>query len=302
MQINFNQNQLRQSAQLIVVADFFVEEVLGGAELTTNAILSVCPYSFVKIKSSFLTADFILANKDKYWLFGNFFNINFNLVPLIINYLNYSVIEYDYKFCKYRSTDIHAKLENKACDCSNKIFALVIQQLFLGARQVWWMSEEQLKLQLNNLKFLNKANNLVLGSVFSKETLDIIKNLTKKSIKKSGVIVFNSDNWLKGTNESIEWCKANNLNYCLAKTNNYLDMLMLLRKNKMLVYLPNGKDTCPRLVIEAKLLGCQLVLNDNVQHKNESWFNQSPNKILKTLESKPIWFWSIMENYWSITN
>ena len=39
------------------------------------------------------------------------------------------------------------------------------------------------------------------------------------------------------------------------------------------MYLPEGGDTCPRMVIEAKLLGCKLVLNDNVEHKNEIWFN-----------------------------
>ena len=40
-----------------------------------------------------------------------------------------------------------------------------------------------------------------------------------------------------------------------------------------MVYLPRGGDTCPRLVIEAHLLGCDLVLNENVQHKDEIWFN-----------------------------
>ena len=31
---------------------------------------------------------------------------------------------------------------------------------------------------------------------------------------------------------------------------------------KGLVFLPKGGDTCPRLVIEAKLLGCDIVTND----------------------------------------
>jgi glycosyltransferase involved in cell wall biosynthesis len=38
------------------------------------------------------------------------------------------------------------------------------------------------------------------------------------------------------------------------------------------VYLPKGGDTCPRMVIEAKLLGCEMHLNDNVQHAKEEWF------------------------------
>jgi glycosyltransferase involved in cell wall biosynthesis len=37
--------------------------------------------------------------------------------------------------------------------------------------------------------------------------------------------------------------------------------------------LPLGMDTCPRMVIEAKMLGCELHLNDYVQHKDEIWFD-----------------------------
>ena len=53
----------------------------------------------------------------------------------------------------------------------------------------------------------------------------------------------------------------------------YQECLEKLASNKGLVFLPKGGDTCPRLVIEAKLLGCELVLNENVQHKDEIWFD-----------------------------
>ena len=49
-------------------------------------------------------------------------------------------------------------------------------------------------------------------------------------------------------------------------------MLEELNQAEGLVYLPLGGDTCPRIVIEAKLLGCKLHLNENIQHKNEEWF------------------------------
>ena len=62
---------------------------------------------------------------------------------------------------------------------------------------------------------------------------------------------------------------------------------------KGLCFTPAGADTCPRLVIEAKLLGCELHLNDNVQHSNEDWFNTDDvDKVDSYLRKVPQRFWS----------
>ena len=42
--------------------------------------------------------------------------------------------------------------------------------------------------------------------------------------------------------------------------------------------MPLDYDTCPRVVIEAKLLGLDLILTDNVLHKDEDWFVGSVEK------------------------
>ena len=47
----------------------------------------------------------------------------------------------------------------------------------------------------------------------------------------------------------------------------YDETLETIAKAQGLCFLPVGGDTCPRLVIEAQLLGCQVALNENVQHK-----------------------------------
>ena len=60
-------------------------------------------------------------------------------------------------------------------------------------------------------------------------------------------------------------------------------MLEHLSKSKGLIFMPNGFDTCPRITIEAKLLDCELYLNDNVQHSNEEWFTGSKEKMVEYL-------------------
>ena len=59
------------------------------------------------------------------------------------------------------------------------------------------------------------------------------------------------------------------------------------------VYLPEGGDTCPRMVIEAKLLGCELILNENVQHKDELWFNTED-----TFETEA-YLYAARDRFWS---
>jgi hypothetical protein len=63
------------------------------------------------------------------------------------------------------------------------------------------------------------------------------------------------------------------------------------------VFKPTGLDTCPRYVIEAKLLGCDLELNENVQHTNEEWFTaDNIDETISYLKSRKSYFWDLVEN------
>ena len=45
------------------------------------------------------------------------------------------------------------------------------------------------------------------------------------------------------------------------------------------------------MVIEAKLLGCELDMNHLVQHTDEGWFNKSYENIVDYLKGRPAFFW-----------
>ena len=60
--------------------------------------------------------------------------------------------------------------------------------------------------------------------------------------------------------------------YKVAETEDYYAFLEKLSNSRGLIFHPAGFDTCPRVTIEAKLLGCELDLGDMVQHKDEEWF------------------------------
>ena len=62
--------------------------------------------------------------------------------------------------------------------------------------------------------------------------------------------------------------------------------------SKGLIFKPLGGDTCPRIVIEAMMLGCQIEMNENVQHKDEQWFSNK-EECYKYMSSRAKYF---MEN------
>ena len=93
---------------IVFVADAFVEHFNGGAELTTESIISSCLLPNVKVLSQQITVELLKQNKNHFFVFGNFQNLKFDCILYAIKNLNYSVLEYDYKYCSFRSPGKHA--------------------------------------------------------------------------------------------------------------------------------------------------------------------------------------------------
>ena len=267
---------LSQNSKIVFVADYFAEDYVGGAELTTEALIKSCPFEYDKIRSQEVTMDLLEAGYEKYWVFANFAGLNSELIPTIVTNLQYTVIEYDYKFCNYRSLEKHKMTEQSDCDCHDSPTGKMVSAFMHGAKSTWWMSEKQLQLHLDRFPFYAENNPTVLSSVFDDDFFAYVNQVRASDDfgkERKGWIVLGSTSWVKGKDSAISYCEENELEYEVVWGLPYQELLEKLSKAEGLVYLPAGADTCPRLVIEAKLLGCELVLNDNVQHKDELWFS-----------------------------
>lgn len=244
------------------------------------------------MKSSNVNIETIKKFAHSFWIFGNFANLNPNLVPSIVGNLRYAILEYDYKYCKYRSPEKHKALAGEDCECHNDFSGKLVSAFFYGAAKLFWMSKGQLERYVEKFPFLRERNNIILSSVFSSETIAEIKSLRERSTNRHGWLVLNSSSWIKGTDEAIQWCNNNGLEHELIGDVSYETMLNKLSRAEGLAYLPKGSDTCPRMVIEAKLLGCKLHINENVQHKDENWFATDDITSIETyLLATPDVFW-----------
>jgi hypothetical protein len=273
---------------IIFAADAFVEHYVGGAELTTEAIIekSLTP-TYKALCNNLIPAD-MSEGKDLFWVFANFSSLSDECLLYAAKNLNYSVLEYDYKFCKYRSIEKHIELEGN-CDCQNSKRGKLVSIFLNYSKTNWWMSQKQKETYEELFPFLSQENNKVLTSVLSDESLDLIESYDVSN-KNDKWIILNSKSWIKGVNDAVSYAKENNLDYELVWGLDHKQFLQKLSESKGLIFLPPGGDTCPRLVIEAKLLGCELVLNDNVQHKDEPWFSDR-DTALSYLRKRTDVFW-----------
>lgn len=279
--------------KFIFVSDYFSNEILGGAELTSEALISYSTDEIIKIKSENVTKELINIYSSYYWIFGNFSNLKFDLLNDIIKKIKYSIIEYDYKHCKYRSFEKHTSSEG-FCNCNQTDFGKIINSFFMNSNHIFWMSELQKDLTISRYENLQKKENIILSSIFSKEQLDKILQLPTNK-KPNSWTYLKSKSWVKGTEQAEKFIGKNIINSKPIENLSYDDTLKLLSETENLVYLPVGSDTCPRLVIEAKLLNCNLHLNQNVQHQYEPWFNSDRETLINYLENNHQKFWSIIE-------
>lgn len=290
----FNVTKIPEEAQIIFVSDLFVDDYVGGAELTTEALIEASPLNVHKVHSRNVTMALLEQGSKKFWIFGNFAELNAQLIPAIVANLRYTILEYDYKFCRFRSPEKHEQTTGKVCDCDQQINGKLVSAFFYGSMGLWWMSEAQKEKYIQRFPFLGTSNNIVLSSVFSHKTLGYTKTLREKysNVSKSGWVVLGSDSWVKGKDQAIQWCVQNDKQYEIVWNVSYDALLEKLAKAEGFVYLPVGSDTCPRMTIEAKLLGCQLELNENVQHSAEDWFNTNDvSSIEEYLYTSPGLFW-----------
>ena len=88
---------LEEDAQIIFVSDLFAEEYVGGAELTSEALIQESPFRVQKLKSKNVTLSTLEQGAGKFWIFGNFSQLNPELIPSIVGNLKYAILEYDYK-------------------------------------------------------------------------------------------------------------------------------------------------------------------------------------------------------------
>tara|TARA_R110000824_G_scaffold125429_5_gene284536 strand:+ start:3007 stop:3864 length:858 start_codon:yes stop_codon:yes gene_type:complete len=278
---------------IIFVSDMFVDQYSGGAELTTAALMMTAPkdrYGVGRLNSKDVTKEMLEKHKNDLWVVCNFTDLSEENKIYMCRNVEYSIIEYDYKLCEFRSLQKHKMATGSECNCLENISGKINMAFYGYAKKIWFMSEGQKKVFFSKLPVLKEEKCEVLSSIFSPGDLRFMNSL-RDNEKGDSYIILNSDSWIKGTEDCIAYAKANDLKYELVQNLTYHELLIKMSCSRGLIFRPLGDDTCPRISIEARLLGCELITNEHVQHRDESWF-ATPESAHEYMSTRSDVFWS----------
>ena len=289
------------ATEVVFVQDFFAKELVGGAELTSDAIIKACPKKLFELHAHSITETLINKHKDKIWVFGNQTMTQPYLLQKFIDLkVRYYFFEYDFKPCVMRSTKKH-ELQAGKCDCEQTQHGLFMANWMTQARVLFWCSDGQRDKFYRlypNLK--GRTPDFTQSSTFYPETILNIRKVRER--KERGELevqdrwaILDSDSWIKGTEDAVKYCKERNMNYVLLKGLSNEQFLEELAKSKGLVFFPRDMDVGSRITTETKLLGGTPIVNDQVLHATEAWFNKSIPEIEEYLIDGPSRFWRIIE-------
>tara|TARA_R110002020_G_scaffold207313_4_gene412830 strand:- start:10587 stop:11438 length:852 start_codon:yes stop_codon:yes gene_type:complete len=279
----------------VFLADAFAEDHIGGAELTSEALIrsSPKPDKIAKVKCLELNKDIVDQYKSAHWVVLNFATLSQALKLYLIKNVEYSMIEYDYKFCNYRSLELCWMQTSKECECSNHKENKINLAFYGYAKKIWFMSNIQKNIFLEKVHTIKEEKTETLNSVFSSGDLRFIDSI-KNNEKDDTYLIVKTQSWVKGFDNCVKYATTNNLKHEIVTNLPYHELLIKLSTSRGLIFLPDGADTCPRLVMEAQMLGCEVITNNNVQHKDEHWANNALS-CRKHMNTRTSAFWDYYE-------
>lgn len=289
------------ATEVIFVQDFFAKELVGGAELTSDAIIKACPKKLFELHAHSITETLIKKNKDKLWVFGNQTMVPPYLLQMFIDLnVTYVFFEYDFKPCVMRSIKKHA-FQAGSCECHNQTHGKFMAHWITNAKLNFWCSNGQRE-QFERLypEFKDKTKNFTQSSTFYPETILNIRKVRERKERgelkvQDRWLILKSDSWIKGTEDSVKYCKENNLPYFLLGGVSNEQFLEELAKSKGMVFFPRDIDVGSRTDIECKLLGCESILNENVLTQYEPYARWDIPKIEQYFLDGPSRFWKVIQ-------
>jgi len=263
---------------LIFIADFFSEDITGGAELHDAVVVEHLESKGVletKIKSSDVSVSFLEKNRAKKYMIGNFVNLSFECLDYLSRNCEYIIYEHDYKFINVRNP---ISFPDFVVPDKN----LVNLEFYESAKKVICLSQMQRKIFDKNLKFDNITN--INCSMWSDRDLQEMSKLSSEK-KLEKIAIINSRNPIKKTKEAVEYCRKNNLEFDLISSTNYHEFLAILSKYSKLLFLTGHPEPTPRVAIEAKILNCELLSQKElIGVAHEEYFNMSGLELLSEVK------------------
>jgi len=258
--------------KIYFISDFFASELAGGAELVDDQLINylegrghtvekVRSFDTDKIKETF--------QEDVYYIISNFVGMS-EQVKKDMQSKRYSIYEHDHKYLVTRDPSVFEGL--KAPD-----IAIINRDFYKESQNVFCQSKKHKEVVENNLELPNIIN---LGCTLwsPEEIASLEKALGTPKTKPAAVL--KSSTATKGQLEASEYCKENEIEFEAIGDLSYNEFLSELAKFENLVFFPSVLESFSRLAVEARILGCKLITNQNLGCTSEDWFRENKGPAL----------------------
>ena len=241
--------------KLLFLADFFSEDLLGGAESNDSVLLRFLKekdFEIEKIHCRNVTVEYLSSlGKDVKIIISNFISLSEQSKSYITKNCYYVIYEHDHKYVSTRDPSSFPNFKIP----ENKI---INKEFYKNAASVVVLTSICKRVLEENLSISNVIS--IGTSLWTEERLSLIEGMIKKE-KKKECAVLDSENPIKGKSQALKWCKDNGISPELISSKNEEEFLEILSNYKKLVFVPQVLETFNRLCAEAKMLECKVVTN-----------------------------------------
>ena len=262
----------------VFIADFFVDEILGGGELNNEELILLLSEnsSVIKIKSKDVTSKFLQENKDKYFIISNFVQLKEPNKDLLSSTMKYIIYEHDHKYLRSRNPALYENYLAPKTEIINYEFYEKAQAIFCQSK----FHADILKKNLNLDNIINLSGNL-----WSESALSMMSKYSKKK-KAPKCSILSSNISHKNTVETVRYCEYQNIPYELVSSNSYGKFLDKLSNNLKLIFLPKTPETLSRIVVEARMMNMGVATNSRVGAASEDWFDKKGDELIEIMRLK----------------
>jgi hypothetical protein len=280
---------------IVFVSDYYVSEIRRGAEVCNEALLH-----YLDNPETVESHNLNHIDSSKFYIVTNFCNLSEKAKNQLIKYKNYLIYEHDHKYIKTRNPfRLPGGQENPTGIVP--VYDLINMDFYKNAKivicQTFWHEQQLLK-----NKILNTTN--IHGSFYLPEDLNLLEDIFEHSKDKINKHSFFNDaefiqlsdgrtlqqgKNIKNKNEALRYCLANTIPYIpIPRINDKTRFWETLAKFKYFVFFPDIPETCSRLLIEAKMLGVEVITNRNSGAFWEDWFELNGKELINEFRNNII--------------
>jgi len=257
----------------ILISDFTIKEVPNGGSEWVNQVLMEklnIEFQYSQLVDSF--------DPSAIYIISNISTMKPELVRQIPS-LNYVIMEHDYKICNSRHP---WRYPNSIIPINER----VNYDLYKNAKAVFVQTKDHQGVYESNDVEGNFIN--LHSSIWSDDDLSLLKKVLDNNIIKNGkTAIYDTNNWIKNTKGSIQYCSDKFLKYELIPVQKQRkDFLNKMAKCSNLAFFPIAKETFCRLVVEARCLELNVITVRNYGATVEDYFDLSGIELINYLKNQ----------------